>query len=89
MVSVNDKVKRFNRDERSTDDFTMLGSVNLLNRLQEKNLTLCLASGTDEDNLIEEATVLGYAEKLNGSIFGSKGNEIDDAKKNIIERIIK
>ncbi len=89
MVSVNDRVKRFDRGERSTDEFTMLGSVSLLNRLQERNLILYLASGTDEDNVIEEATALGYADKLNGGIFGSKGNEIGDAKKIVIERIIK
>ena len=89
MVSVNERIKKFQRGERSTNEFTMLGSVNLLNKLKEKDLTLFLASGTDEDNVIEEAKVLGYADMFNGGIFGSKGNEIGDAKKIVIERIIK
>ncbi len=89
MVSVNDRIKRFNKGERGITEYTMLGSVSLLEKLREKNLTLYLASGTDEENVIEEASVLGYANFFNGGIFGSKGNEIGDAKKIVIERIIK
>ncbi len=89
MVSVNDRIKRFQRGERGVSEYTMLGAVNLLNKLRDKNLTLFLASGTDEENVVEEASVLGYADKFNGGIFGSKGNEIGDAKKIVIERIIK
>ena len=89
MVSVNDRIKRFQRGERGVSEYTMLGAVNLLNKLRDKDLTLFLASGTDEENVVEEASVLGYADKFNGGIFGSKGNEIGDAKKIVIERIIK
>lgn len=89
MVSVNDRIKRFKRGERGVSEYTMLGAMNLLNLLHEKNLTLYLASGTDEENVIEEASVLGYANRFNGGIYGSKGNEIGDAKKIVIERIIK
>lgn len=89
MVSVNDRIKRFQRGERGVSEYTMLGAVNLLNKLRDENLTLFLASGTDEENVVEEASVLGYADKFNGGIFGSKGNEIGDAKKIVIERIIK
>jgi phosphoglycolate phosphatase-like HAD superfamily hydrolase len=89
MVSVNDRIKRFQKGERGVSEYTMLGSVKLLNLLKEKGLTLFLASGTDEENVVEEATVLGYSGMFNGGIFGSKGNEIGDAKKIVIERIIK
>ncbi len=89
MVSVNDRIKRFKKGERGISEYTMLGSVNLLNIYKNKGLTLFLASGTDEENVVEEATVLGYAEMFNGGIYGSKGNEIGDAKKIVIERIIK
>ena len=89
MISVNDRIKKFQKGERGVSEFTMLGSVKLLKTLQGKGLTLFLASGTDEDNVIEEANVLGYANMFNGGIFGSKGNEIGDAKKIVIERIIK
>ncbi len=89
MVSVNDRIKRFEKGERGISEYTMLGAVKLLKIYKDKGFTLFLASGTDEENVIEEATVLGYAEMFNGGIYGSKGNEIGDAKKIVIERIIK
>ncbi len=88
MVSVNDRIGKFNRGERTIHDFTILGAVNFLNELKKKELTLFLASGTDEVNVVEEANALGYGDMFNGGIRGSKGNEIGDAKKIVINRII-
>ena len=88
MVSVNDRINRFEKGERQICDFTMQGAPELLNTLNEMGFTLFLASGTDEDNVVIEANALGYGEAFNGGIRGSKGNEIGDAKKIVIDRII-
>ncbi|MEN8193915.1 MAG: HAD family hydrolase [Bacteroidota bacterium] len=89
MVSVNDRMRRFKSGERELCDFVIQGASNLLDSLRERELKLFLASGTDEDDVIIEAETLGYADYFNGGIRGSKGNEIGDAKKIVIERIIK
>ena len=89
MVSVNDRIKKFKKGERHLNDFSILGSVKMLNELKDRGLTLFLASGTDEENVIMEAMDLGYGKLFNGGIFGSKGNEIGDAKRIVINRIIK
>jgi len=88
MVSVNDRIKRFERGERNIYDFTIQGAMELLKALRDMGLTLYLASGTDEENVVIEANALGYGDMFNGGIRGSKGNEIGDAKKIVIDRII-
>ena len=57
---------------------------------------LVRASGTDEEDVKHEARILGYADHFDsapcghfsGGIFGSRGNEIGDAKRQVIQRII-
>lgn len=88
MVSVNDRIKKFQNGERNIYDFTMQGATTMLKAFNEKGLTLFLASGTDEDDVVIEANSLGYGDSFNGGIRGSKGNEIGDAKKIVINRII-
>lgn len=88
MVSVDDRISRFEKGERQICDFTIQGAPELLEVLHNKGLTLFLASGTDEDNVVIEANALGYGDAFNGGIRGSKGNEIGDAKKIVIDRII-
>lgn len=88
MISVDDRINKFNRGERSIADFTILGSVEFLKEMSKKDFDIFLASGTDEKNVIEEANALGYGNKFSGGIRGSKGNEIGDAKKIVINRII-
>ena len=88
MYSVNDRIKKYNNGERSIHDFTILGSVEMLKSFHGKNLKLFLASGTDEDSVVAEAQSLGYSNLFSGGIRGSKGNEIGDAKKIVINRII-
>ncbi len=89
MVSVNDRIERFKSGERNIHDFTLQGAVHFLSELKKRDLILFLASGTDEDDVVIEANTLGYGHFFNGGIRGSKGNEIGDAKKIVIDRIIK
>ena len=88
MITVNDRIKKYENGERTIHDFSILGGPDILEALRERGLNLFLASGTDEENVILEANALGYGEMFNGGIFGSKGNEIGDAKKIVINRII-
>lgn len=89
MESVDDRIARFEKGERSLEDFTMLGAANFLKTLNSQGIHLYLASGTDEENVKIEANALGYGSLISGGIFGSKGNEIGDAKRQVIQRILK
>jgi phosphoglycolate phosphatase-like HAD superfamily hydrolase len=56
--------------------------------LHRRGVTLYLASGTDQGDVIEEAQALGYAEFFEGRIFGAVKDAQVDAKRMILERII-
>jgi bifunctional ADP-heptose synthase (sugar kinase/adenylyltransferase)/phosphoglycolate phosphatase-like HAD superfamily hydrolase len=88
MESVDDRLARFEKGERSLTDFTMLGAESFLKILNQQGIHLYLASGTDEENVKIEANALGYGSLISGGIFGSKGNEIGDAKRQVIQRIL-
>ncbi|MGK7395343.1 MAG: PfkB family carbohydrate kinase [Candidatus Cyclobacteriaceae bacterium M3_2C_046] len=88
MLNVNRRIERFKNGERNLAEFTMKGAVEMLERLAALGLRIYLASGTDEDDVINEATILGYVHHFEGGIYGSRGNEIGDAKKKVIQRIL-
>jgi len=66
----------------------MKNSVALLTRLREAGITLYLASGTDEDDVKNEAAIMGYKDLFNGGIFGSVGDVTKEAKKMVLDRIL-
>ena len=88
MALVNLRLGKLDRGELEVSDFTLKGAVSFLRALREAGVRLYLASGTDEDDVKNEAERLGYAELFNGGIFGSVGVIEKDAKKIVIERIL-
>lgn len=73
----------------SIDDFTIKGAVPFLRALAAAGVKLYLASGTDDADAKEEAERLGYANLFNDGIYGSVGDISKDAKKMVLERILK
>lgn len=70
------------------EDVTIKGSVQLLSYLREIGATLYLASGTDIEDVEEEAKLLGYDTLFNGGIFGSVGDRLNDPKRVAMQSII-
>ncbi|MDR0870357.1 MAG: HAD hydrolase-like protein [Planctomycetaceae bacterium] len=64
------------------------GSVPLLEMLRRNGLKLYLASGTDEQFVLEEATLLGVADYFDGGIYGAKDDYKNFSKAMVIQRII-
>ncbi len=88
MLMVNDRTARFKRGELNLQDYTIKGSVEFLKQLRSKGITLYLASGTDYEDVLEEAKILGYAGLLNGGIYGSVKDDPKFSKKMVIEKIM-
>jgi rfaE bifunctional protein kinase chain/domain len=88
MIMVNDRIARFNNGELDINDYTVKNSVSFLRFLKSKGVRLYLASGTDLDDVINEAKVLGYADLFDGGIYGSVGDSNKMSKKMVIEKII-
>jgi rfaE bifunctional protein kinase chain/domain len=88
MVMVNKRVEKLKKGELSVDDYIIKGAVKFLQLLKSKGVKLYLASGTDKDDVIREAEILGYKDLFDGGIYGSVGDVKKYSKKIIIDKII-
>jgi phosphoglycolate phosphatase len=70
------------------EDSVVPGSFELLSMLRERGLVLYLASGTDENYVLEEAGLLGVTKYFNGGIFGAKDQYKLFSKAMVIQNII-
>lgn len=64
------------------------GSFELLEGLRERDITVYLASGTDENYVLEEAELLGVTKYCNGGIYGAQKDFKLFSKKMIVNKII-
>ena len=88
MEMVNDRMARVQRGELALFDFIMKGAMPFLQALRARGVTLFLASGTDEADVIREAEALGYARLFDGGIYGAKPGSRADSKEAVIRDII-
>ena len=86
MVKIRER-KYANR-ELSLDDFTIKNAIPFVKKLYDAGIQLYLASGTDEEDVREEARALGYDHLFEGRIFGSVGDVNIEAKKIVLNRIM-
>ncbi len=89
MEVVNRRLEKLHRGELGVEDFTLKGAIPFLKALREKGMVLYLASGTDEEDVLHEATELGLAEFFNGGIYGSQNDIKKYSKKMVVDRIIR
>lgn len=89
MEMVNKRMQKLEAGELGQADYTMKGSVAFLYQLKERGVTMYLASGTDVDDVVNEAKLLGYADLFDGGIYGALKDYTKFSKKMIIEKIIR
>jgi rfaE bifunctional protein kinase chain/domain len=89
MQQIHRRFSRLNSGEMQPGDFVIKGAVEFLQALRARGVTLYLASGTDEADVQAEARMLGYADLFDGGIFGAVDSVSKNAKKMVIERIIR
>jgi phosphoglycolate phosphatase-like HAD superfamily hydrolase len=88
MVMVNKRIEKLEKGELSVDDYMVKGALNFLELLKEKGIKLYLASGTDRDDVVNEAEVMGYAHLFEGEIHGAVGDISKYSKRMVIDKII-
>jgi phosphoglycolate phosphatase-like HAD superfamily hydrolase len=74
LAMVGRRMEKLRLGELSSEDFQIKNAVDLLRALRERGVKLYLASGTDEADVVAEATALGYADLFEGMIFGAVGD---------------
>lgn len=83
------RVAKLQRGELSAEDFQIKGARAMLEALASRGVKLYLASGTDVADVAREAEALGYADLFEGRIFGAVGDVTVEAKRLVIERILR
>ncbi|GGM75187.1 hypothetical protein GCM10010967_03440 [Dyadobacter beijingensis] len=89
MEMVNKRMEKLANGELGQEDYTMKGAVAFLQALKERGVTMYLASGTDADDVRNEAEALGYADLFDGGIYGALRDYTKFSKKMVIEKIIR
>jgi len=87
LVPVRRRLQRLAAGELSSDDLMVPGARCFVERLHLEGVTLYLVSGTDHEQVCNEATALGLAPYFGGRIYGA----LDTAahtKERIITRIL-
>ena len=87
MVCV--RVDKLNQGELNTEDFQIKNARQALEKLHQSGVKLYLASGTDQDDAVAEAEALGYAHLFEGRIYGAVGDTKVEAKREVLEQIIR
>ncbi len=70
------------------EKFLVFGSIALLEDLRRRGVTMCLASGTDEQFVKAEAALLGVTKYFGERICGAKDDYKSFSKKMVIDRLI-
>jgi rfaE bifunctional protein kinase chain/domain len=88
LAMVKEREDKLLRGELSVEDFTLKNAVSLLEKLHKAGVSLYLASGTDEEDVKNEARILGYDHLFEGGIYGAVGDVTKEAKKMVLDRIL-
>lgn len=89
LEMVDQRVGKLGRGELNVDDVTVKGAVRFLSELRDRGLVLYLASGTDREDVIREARVLGYADLFGDRIYGAVGDVSRFSKRMVVQQVLK
>ena len=88
LASMEKRMELVKKGKLALEDVTIKGAFQFLKKLSAMGTRLYLASGTDQEDVIREAQILGYADLFTGGIRGSVGDINNDPKKIVIRSII-
>jgi phosphoglycolate phosphatase-like HAD superfamily hydrolase len=88
MEMVNKRIKNIRSEILTADKYIVKGVTGFLKCLKERGVELYLASGTDKEDVINEAELLGYADLFEKRIYGSVGDVRKYSKRMVINHII-
>ena len=82
------RMEQLRAGQLGAEHFQISHAMQFLRELHRRGITLYLASGTDQGDVIEEAQALGYADLFDGRIFGAVNDLRVDAKMTVLERMM-
>jgi phosphoglycolate phosphatase-like HAD superfamily hydrolase len=88
MRMVNQREKKLLHGELMIEDLTLKNAVSFIKKLYNNGIKLYLTSGTDQEDVKHEASVLGYDYLFEGRIYGAVGDVTREVKKIVLDRIL-
>src|SRR5262249_46819519 len=85
---ISDRIDDLREHRCPTDRYLVPGARALLDELQARDLTMYLASGTDEPYMKAEADLLDVSRYFNGGVFGAQDDPELFSKRMLVQRII-
>ncbi len=85
---VRQRIAQMDGSQTARNTLMIAGARDFLFGLREANVTLYLASGTDHEYVVAEATALGVAEVFGLHIYGARDDTEAYTKERIIEHIL-
>jgi phosphoglycolate phosphatase-like HAD superfamily hydrolase len=86
---IRDRVRALESGAADPEQYLVPGARALLERLRERGMRMYLASGTDEQYVVEEAALLGLVPYFGDRIYGAVDDFKSFSKKMVIERILR
>ena len=87
--AIEERTQRLQRGETKPDEFVIFGARTLLDKLQQRGLTLIILSGTIEPRVKHEANLLGYAHYFRHHIYGGTPDHTKFSKADVVARILR
>ena len=89
LERIDGRLRGLENSHINPETLTVPGSYALLDLLRDRGLTLYLASGTDEEYVLQEAELLGVTGYFEGRIYGAQREYKTFSKRMIIERLLR
>jgi len=89
LLMVRQREEKLRRGELAVEDVTLKNAIPFLEKLYNSGIRLYLTSGTDVEDVKHEAGITGHDRLFEGRIFGAVGDLNKEAKKIVLEQILK
>lgn len=88
-VLVKERIDELKAGTKTVENFTLKGSLDFCKNLYERRITMYLASGTDQEDVLNESQIITAAQYFKGGIYGSVGSIKEYSKELVIKEILK
>ena len=88
MVSVSVRLESLENSTARAEDYLVQGSQEFVRGMAEKGTSLYIASGSDHDDVVREASALGLVEYFQNGIYGALDASESNSKERVVQRIL-
>lgn len=85
---VREREKKLKKNELNREDFMVKNVLPFIEFLKDRGILLFLASGTDAEDVRNEAYTLGYGHFFGEHIYGADNSMEGEAKKRVLDKIL-